>query len=134
MMVDMALDEMSATSKTIQDELATSGVTVSQNTIQQRLKDAALKYSKPLSKPLLSEWHRQQRLTWAESMKNYDWSKVMAADETSIRLHTSHKYTWQRPGERKVVRTVKYPLKINVWGCLSKKGFGRVGYFGSRTT
>jgi transposase len=72
MMVDMALDEMSATSKTIQDELATSGVTVSQNTIQRRLKDAGLKYSKPLSKPLLSERHWQQRLAWAKSMKNYD--------------------------------------------------------------
>jgi transposase len=129
MMVDMALDDMNTTSKTIKDEFENIGITVSQDTIQRRLKDAGLKYSKPLSKPLLSEWHRQQRLTWAESMKNYDWSKVMATDETSIRLHTSHKYTWQRPGERKVVRTVKYPLKINVWGCLSKKGFGRVFWF-----
>jgi hypothetical protein len=113
-MVDMALDEMSATSKTIQDELATSGVTVSQNTIQRRLKDAGLKYSKPLSKPLLSGRHWQQRLAWAKSMKNYDWSKAVASDETQISLHTTHKYTWQRPGEQKVVRTVKYPLKINV--------------------
>lgn len=129
MMVDAALDEMSATSKTIHDELADDEVTVSQTTIQRRLKDAGLKYSKPLSKPLLSEWHRQQRLAWAKSMKNYDWSKVMASDETQISLHATHKFTWQRPGERKVVRTVKYPLKVNVWGCLSEKGFGRVFCF-----
>jgi transposase len=62
-MVDMALDEMNTNSKTIKDELENFGITVSQNTIQRRLKDAGLKYSKPLSKPLLSEWHRQQRLT-----------------------------------------------------------------------
>ncbi len=129
MIVNMALDEMNATSKTIKDELENSGVTVSQLTIRRRLNDAGLKYSKPLSKPLLTEWHRQQRLTWAKAMKNYDWSKVVASDETMIRLHTTHKYTWQRPGERKVVRTVKYPLKINVWGCLSEKGFGRVFCF-----
>ncbi|CAF4147660.1 unnamed protein product, partial [Rotaria sordida] len=35
----------------------------------------------------------------------------------------------QRPGERKVVRTVKYPLKVNVWGCLSNSGFGRIVCF-----
>jgi hypothetical protein len=62
-------------------------------------------------------------------MVNYDWSKVMACDETLIRIHTTHKYTWQRPGERKVIRTVKYPLKIHVWGCLCRKGFGRVFRF-----
>lgn len=97
--VDMALGEMNATSKTIQVELENDGINVSQLTIQRRLKDAGLKYLKPLSKPLLSDWHRQQRLTWAKSMKNYDWSKVVANDETLIRLHATHKYTWQRPGE-----------------------------------
>jgi transposase len=77
MMVEMARDEMNTISKTIKEELESFGIAASQSTIQRRLKDAGLKYSKPLWKPLLSEWHRQQCLTWAESMKNYDWSQVM---------------------------------------------------------
>jgi transposase len=118
MMVDMALEEMNTTSKTIKDELENTGITVSQNTIQRRLKDAGLKYSKPLSKPLLTEWHRQQRLKWAKSMKNYYWSKVIASDETLIRLHATHKYTWQRPGKRNFLLLVD--ISVNLGGSCSK--------------
>jgi transposase len=108
MMVDMALAEIDATSKTIRQELQNNKVNVSNRTVRRRLKNAGLKYSKPLSKPLLSEHHRQQRLTWAKSIENYDWSQVMVTDETTIHLHAKQKYTWQRPGQRKVVRTVEY--------------------------
>ena len=33
--------------------------------------------------------------------------------------------TWKK----KVVQTVKHPVKVNVWGCFSSKGFGRVVCF-----
>ena len=62
-------------------------------------------------------------------MKNYDWNKIILSDETTIRLNAVKKYFWQRPGERKVVRTVKYRLKMNVWGYLSAMGFGRIVCF-----
>lgn len=127
--VDMALADMDTTSKSIQLELQNSGINVTDRTIRNRLKDAGLKYSKPLSKPLLSDQDRQKRLSWAKSMQNQDWDRVMFTDETLIHLHSKRKYTWQRPGERKVVRTVKYPLKINVWGCLSTQGFGKMFWF-----
>ena len=127
--VDMALADMDPTSKTIQLEFQDSGVNVTDRTIRARLKDAGLKYSKSLSKPLLTDQHRQQRLLWAKSMENRDWNRVMFTDETAIHLHSKRKYTWQRPGERKVVGTVKYSLKINVWGCLSAKGFGKIFWF-----
>ena len=61
-------------------------------------------------------------------MKNYDWNLV-AGDETIIRLHTSRKFSWQRPDERRIARTVKFSLKVNVWGCFSKQGFGSIYYF-----
>ena len=108
-MVDMALADIDTTSKTIQLELQNSRINVTNRTVGTRLKDAGLKYSKPLSKPLLSDRHR-----------------VMFTDETAIHLHSKRKYTWQRPGERKVVRTVKHSLKINVWDCSSAKGFGKI--------
>ena len=74
MMVDVALKETDTTSKSIKKGFKTLGIDISEGTVQRRLKNAALKYMKPLSKPLLSEWHREQRLSWAESMKNYNWN------------------------------------------------------------
>ncbi|CAF2863177.1 unnamed protein product [Rotaria sp. Silwood2] len=62
-------------------------------------------------------------------MENFDWNKAVFSDETTVRLNTLKKYYWQQPGERKVVRTVKYPLKINIWGCLSASGFGKIVCF-----
>ena len=62
-------------------------------------------------------------------MKDYDLSLVMASDETMIRLHTSRKFSWQRSGERRIARTVKFSLKVNVWGCFSEQEFGRICRF-----
>ena len=62
-------------------------------------------------------------------MKNYDWNKIILSDQATIRLNAVKKYFWQRPDERKVVRTVKYRLKVNVWGCLSAIGFERIVCF-----
>ena len=70
-----------------------------------------------LSKPLLNEQHRRRCIQWAREMKNYYWSQVMASGETIIRLHAARKFSWQRPGERRISRTVKFSLKVNVWGC-----------------
>ena len=62
-------------------------------------------------------------------MRNYDWNLVMASDETMIRLHTSRKFSWQRLGERRIARTVKFSLKVNVWDRFSEQGFGRICCF-----
>ena len=62
-------------------------------------------------------------------MKDYDWNKIILSDETTVRLNVVRKYFWQRPGERTMIRTVKYPLKVNVWYCLSAVGFGRIVCF-----
>ena len=53
----------------------------------------------------------------------------MESDETMIRLHRSRKFSWQRPVERRIVRTVKFSLKVNVWGCFSEQGFGSIFCF-----
>jgi len=33
---------------------------------------------------------------------------------------------WKRRGETKVVRTVKHSAKVNLWGCFSESGFGKL--------
>jgi hypothetical protein len=36
---------------------------------------------------------------------------------------------WNLPRKKKVVRTVKHPIKVNVWGYFLSKGFGRIVCF-----
>ncbi|CAF0792472.1 unnamed protein product [Rotaria sordida] len=131
MIVELVQEDMDEgiTSEDIQQELRRQGTNISRSTIQNRLLEAGFKFSRPLSKPLLTQQHRRNRLIWAQSMQNYNWNKLIISNETTIRLHAVGKFFWQRPGERKVVRTVKYPLKVNVWGCLSNSGFGRIVCF-----
>ena len=128
LMVDLTTEKMDATSETVKQELEKKKVFISNRTIG-RLLEAGLQYMRPLSKPLLNEQNRQRRAQLAREMKNYDWNLVMASDETIIRLHTSRKFSWQRPDERRIAGTVKFSLKVNVWGCFSEQGFGRICCF-----
>ncbi|CAF3084979.1 unnamed protein product [Rotaria sp. Silwood2] len=84
-LVQQHVDE-EITSKQIQQELQHEGVNVSLRTVQHRLVEAGFNYSRPLSKPLLSEPHRRYRLIWTQSLRNYDWNKIIISDEKTIRL------------------------------------------------
>ena len=80
---------MDATSETVKQELGKKKIVIINRTIGRRLHEAGLQYMRPLSKPLLNEYHYQRRVQWAREMKNYEWSLVMASDKTSIRLESS---------------------------------------------
>ncbi|CAF1638889.1 unnamed protein product [Rotaria sp. Silwood1] len=127
-LVRQGVDE-GLTSEKMQEQVQAEGINVNSRTIRRRLREAGFRYLKPLSKPLLSEHHQKKRLTWARSLMNYDWNQVMATDESVLRLHDIKRFYWQRPGERKICRKVKYTIKINAWCCLSAVGFGRIVCF-----
>ncbi|CAF3799196.1 unnamed protein product, partial [Rotaria sp. Silwood1] len=127
-LVRQGVDE-GLTSEKMQEQVQAEGINVNPRTIRRRLREAGFRYLKPLSKPLLSEHHQKKRLTWARSLMNYDWNQVMATDESVFRLHDIKRFYWQRPGERKICRKVKYTIKINAWCCLSAVGFGRIVCF-----
>jgi len=67
-------------------------------------------------------------------MINFDWNRIMATDETVFRLNNVKYYFWQRRGERKVCRTIRYTIKVNAWCCLSAVGFGRIVLFKENLT
>jgi transposase len=118
-----------ATSSKIQQEMEKKGVDITARTVRRRLHEAGGTYSSPLLKPLLSEKHRNQRLIWAKKHKNFDWRKVLFTDESTFYLNRPAGKTWNLPGKRKVVRTVKHPAKVHVWGCFSASGFGEIFCF-----
>ncbi|CAF3398449.1 unnamed protein product [Rotaria sp. Silwood1] len=74
------------TSKKIRDHVLNQNLDVSERTIRRRLREAGFRYTTPLSKTLLTLQHQQNRLQWARLVQNQDWSKVVAADETTFRL------------------------------------------------
>ena len=79
-----------------------------------------------ISKPLLSERHRDNRLQWAKKYKNFDWKQVIFTDESTFQLYQSNRKVWQFVRRRKIFRSVKHPQKVHVWGCFSSQGFGKL--------
>jgi transposase len=124
--VSLANKETFATTRDIKNRLKRKGVDISQETIRRRLNEAGEKFGPPMSKPLLSENHRKVRLQWAQDHLATDWDQVIFSDEATVYLNQVKGRVWNPPGNKKVVRTVKHPTKVNVWGCFSSRGFGRI--------
>ena len=99
---------------------------MSERTVRWCLNEAGAKYNKPISKPLLTEHPQERRLKWVLTHQDIDWNQVILSDETTIRPNLVKGLVWNLSGKKKVVRTVKYPIKVNVWGYFSSKGFGRI--------
>ena len=122
----MANQQISVTSRDIENCLKIKGVRISQRTIRRRLNEAGAKFSPPMPKPLLNNDHQNNRLKWAKEHITMDWDQVIFSDETTLYLNLTKRWVWNLPGGKKVIRTVKHPIKVNLWGCFSSKGFGRI--------
>ena len=125
-MVTLATGPKRLTSEQITAELAIKSVNVSSRTVRNRLSENSLQYGKTTQKPLLTEFHQVKRFQFATNNINRDWSRIIFTDETTIRLYYHVDRVWKRRGEQVVARTVKYPLKVNLWGCFSERGFGKL--------
>ncbi len=127
--LSLADSEMFATNSDIGDRMKEKRAKISQRTVRRRLPEAGAKYNLPMSKPLLTEGHRKNRLKWAKRHRFTDWSRVIFSDETTAYLNRMKRRVWNLPGKKKFIRTVKHPVKVNVWGCFSSKIFGRIMCF-----
>ena len=71
-----------------------------------------------MSKPMLTEKHRINRLKWAHQNVGVDtnWDEVIFSDETTVFLNRVKGRSWNLPGRKKVkvIRTVSHPIKVNV--------------------
>lgn len=110
-------------------QLAKKGIHVSINTIQRRLQAANVKYRPTILKPLLSQKHVEKRRAWAEENKDRDWTKVVFSDEATFWAWLPLKRAWSSCDTRIIQRTIKHPVKVNVWGCFSQRGFGCLELF-----
>lgn len=127
--VNIAKKEHDITSAQIQQNMEQRGVEISGRTIRRRLHEAGGKYTNAISKPLLKEKHRGNRLEWAKRHQNFDWNKVIFTDESTFQLFQQKRKVWQFIGRKKIFRSVKHPQKVHVWGCFSSSGFGKLVCF-----
>ena len=85
-------------------------------------------------KPFISEKNRKKRVEWASARLNWtieQWRKVVWSDESPFVLRHGKRFrVWRLHNERYnpmcTKATVKHDKKINVWGCFSAHGVGRL--------
>ncbi|GFX47034.1 transposable element Tcb1 transposase [Trichonephila clavipes] len=115
----------------------TSNVSVCPRTFRGRLLEIGLRGCKARPKPLLTQFQRKRRLTWAREHSLWtikDWE----SDESQFCIsgNQSSAYVRRRTHEEFIPQflklTVKYPTKVMVWGCMSSHGVGRL-HIGSGT-
>ena len=78
-----------------------------------------LQWKKPTTKPLLSDTHRQKRLTWAKRHRHTDWSKWVFSDETTIDVYGNNYGQRVERGNKVIEEKVKYPPKVHCWWAIS---------------
>ena len=74
---------------------------------------------------LIRETNRQKRLEWCQKMidTNEQFDDVVFTDESSIQLDTHRKRCYlKKSTPRKLKPRPKHPLKVHVWGGISKRG------------
>ena len=81
---------------------------------------------------LIREGNKEKRLMWCEKMieENEEFNDVLFTDESSVMLETHRKKCYRRRGApSKFKPRPKHPVKVHVWGGISKQGATAVAIF-----
>jgi transposase len=110
------------------------GLHLSAQSVRRRCKEMGLLSLPMTSKPALTEKQKVKRIAFARKHRARRWGNVLFSDETTIQLGSRKRVSRRRKGEKKFRRAVKYPGKVNVWGCFGSKGFGYIYVFRENLT
>jgi len=133
--VRMALKNRRITSDEINGSLQASGIHVTSRTVRNRLIAGGLRARIPRKKPYLNARQRTARVQWAKQhvqWRKEDWEKVLFSDEVRVSIFGSDgiRYVRRRVGEASLpectVPTMKHPVSVMVWGCMSRNRVGRL--------
>lgn len=129
MIVDLFSRNPGLTLRQGQAKLKQKGLDISYVTIRTHLRAHDMKWHSTIKKPLLTEKHVRKRLAWAHENIDRDFTNVIFTDECSVWARSNFKQTWSTSTNRYVERTVKHGIKMHLWGCFSKQGFGTLHLF-----
>jgi len=127
--VNLFLRNPSLTLRQGQAKLKSKGLDISHETIRTHLRAHNLKFRPTMKKPLLTEKHVTNRLAWAHENIDRDFDNVIFTDECSIWARCAPTRAWSTSTNRIVHRTIKHGIKVHLWGCFSKHGFGALYLF-----
>lgn len=122
------------TTKDILENLESSGIKISRQTLQRTLHENGLKGRRPRRTPLHTGKHLAARLKFARTHVNSPesvFSSILWTDETKIELfgHMDASYVWRKKGEaynpKNTIPTVKHGGgSLMFWGSFSASGPG----------
>jgi Transposase. len=128
-----ALRRRSATARELQQDLRrVTGVTVSDQTVRNRLREVSLRPRLPVRVPRLTEQHRPARLLFIRSHVNWklrQWRPVLFTDEYRFPLTQRHgrQHVWRRRNEQYILNVVQEgdrfgQCSVLLWGDISIDG------------
>jgi transposase len=111
---------------------ASLGLSVTEKTVRNRLREAGMRSYWATKKPFISEENRKKRIAWAKEHLSWtkdQWNRVLWSDESPFTLRYQGKLrVWRMHNERYLpeatTATIKHDKKVNVWGCFSARGVG----------
>lgn len=121
------------TSRVIRENMQ---LNISERTVRRRLREAGLRNSFAVRRPLIRKANKIKRLEFAKKYadKPVDfWKKVLWSDESKFDLfgHKQRPRVWSKPGEKLVDKNIQKTIKhgggsIMVWGCFAWSGLGNL--------
>jgi Transposase and inactivated derivatives len=90
--------------------------TISDRTVQRRLKESGLKYLVIQEQDQLTPTQIQKRLAYARTRKRFDWTPVLFTDEKTFCLGSGEHKQWQNPENPVTRKKKRHSPKLHVWG------------------
>ena len=94
----------------------TSAETITDRTVQRRLKEAGLKYLVIQERDQLTPAQIQKRLAYASTRSNFNWEPVLFTDEKTFCLGSGEHKQWQDPKHPVARKKKRHLPKLHVWG------------------
>ena len=113
------------------------GQTVSHVTVYKYLKNTLhAKPFKPQKQPKMTNAQKKSRLQFCKERKNWDvkeWRRVLFSDESPYQLYYApnrqNNRIWALKSRNVTpIETIKFPLKINVWGMMSHRALSNLHF------
>ena len=108
------------------------GLEVSISTVKRARKDLGWTATRPKYCQLVREVNRQKRLAWSRQMleDKEDFSDVIWSDECTVQLDNHGRLCFRKAKQpRKLKGRAKHPIKVHIWGGISRRGATQIVVF-----